>query len=177
MVIGPGSGERLDAPDLASPMAILNIDHSSVYIDSMKSVSLDDGRVEWAVSLSEGVRENPVFLPQSILIRTGEQSGHVYSIDRNTGALRWQLAREVVSNISLSGGWVYFLEEDGHLIRLDAGSGEEEVLGTFEGAPFMLPPSSGMPAGGYYVSAADELGMVFVLLGDSEELVALSHSG
>jgi outer membrane protein assembly factor BamB len=177
LMIGLDGGERLDIPDLARTMPVLNVDHSSVYIDSMKSISAADGGVEWSVSLSEGVREVPVFLPQSILVRTGEQSGRVYSVDRNSGILRWESNREAVSNISASGGWVYFLEEGGCLIRLDADSGEEEILGRLEGAPFVLPSSSGMPAGGYYVSAADDLGMVFLLLGDSEELIALSHSG
>jgi outer membrane protein assembly factor BamB len=175
-IIAPDSGETLDAPEFVSAMAILNLDDSSFYIDSMKSLSVADGRIEWEVAFSEGVRESPLFLPKSILVRTGEQSGYVCSVDRSTGSVKWQTAREVVSNISLSGGWVYFLDEDGHLVRLDVLSGEEEILGSFEGAPFMLPSSSSMPAGGYYVSAADELGMIFVLLGDSEELVALTSS-
>jgi outer membrane protein assembly factor BamB len=177
LMVGLDGGERLDIPDLARTTPVLNIDHSSVYIDSMKSLSAVDGRVEWSVSLSEGVREAPVFLPQSILVRTGERSGHIYSVDRNTGTLRWKSDRDAVSNISVSGGWAYFLEEGGYLIRLDADSGEEEILGRLEGAPFVLPSSSGMPAGGYYVSAADDLDMIFLLLGDSAELVALARSG
>lgn len=171
------TGERLATPDMVGAMPVLNIDHSSVYIDSLKSVSIVDGRIRWTVSFSEGVREAPVFLPESILIRTGEQSGRVYCVDRNTGTLCWASPRQAVSNISVAGGWVYFLEEGGLLVRLDAESGEEEILGRFEGAPFMLPSSVGMPAGGYYISAADDLGIVFLLLGDSEELIALVPSG
>ena len=122
-------------------------------------------------SFEEDYRDEPVLSADTAYVRTGALVGRVYAVALDTGELLWSTDRNVVSNVAVTEGMVFFLTEEGELVGVSPASGQRVATAGF--SPSNLPlNTSDSPVGAYLVAASE--GRVFALLGDSDQLFAFS---
>jgi outer membrane protein assembly factor BamB len=83
------------------------------------------GGVRWQFRTNGTVRSSPAVLGDWLYV--GSSDGHLYALDRDTGALRWManLASAVNSSPAVAAGLVVVGSRDGTFHALDARSGSE----------------------------------------------------
>lgn len=99
-------------------------------------------------------------------------SNSVEAISRENGKILWQIESEVISNIVVNGGMVYFLTIGGKLVGVDPQTGEilETIL--FDPNPFTLYNPEELMTSGYYVAIDKDENLLYAYLGDSNQLFA-----
>jgi len=138
--------------------------------DSIRAEDLETNSMLWAIGLGLEVLETPVVVSDTLVVRTGDQMGHVVGIDIKSGRTLWQSEAEVVSNIATSSEGILFLTRDGMLHAVDPTTGSDSILLMYESPKLMLPSSLKGTVGGYYVAVDPAVNSLYVLLGDSGQL-------
>ena len=136
------------------------------------AISSQTGEILWVTRLGDTLLQAPVVLDDIVLVRTGRVKGTVFSINRKTGDIFWKTSDNIISNIaySVKKQKIFVLDKEGNLQGIDIRSGKEEVLLKFSSAPFIL--NGEKIVGGYELAYDDSVNMLFVLLGDSRQLIA-----
>jgi outer membrane protein assembly factor BamB len=77
----------------------------------------------WRTPTGGTVRSSPAVTRDRVFI--GSSDGHLYALDRATGAVRWKYVAggSVLSSPAVSGGLVLFAQRNGVLVALDAAKG------------------------------------------------------
>jgi outer membrane protein assembly factor BamB len=143
------------------------------FMPQIQAINTSTGDVIWQrFDLDDYLRLAPIFLNDRILVRTGEESGSIYVLDRTTGETLWKSNDNIISSIAYSprNGHLYALTQDGQLLGIDKDNGNQIILVEFSNIPFTL---SGKDQGGGYEIAFDgSTQNLYVLLGDSRQLFA-----
>lgn len=147
-----------------------------IYEDGVKFLSTDMKNVIWHNNqLDRSLWMAPVLLSDTILLRTGKVRGSVYALDRKTGTMLWKTSDNIISNIAYSETkkTIYLLTLEGSLIAVNQISGEEKHLAQFTSTPFIL--NGEQQVGSYDLAFDDSLNMLFLILGDSRQLIAFQE--
>lgn len=137
----------------------------------LQALHFDTGVTLWETYLNTYYQIAPEFTQDYIYVRTGDLSGEVIVLDRQIGKILWRSSPDVVSNVAAAGSKAYFLTEQGQLQCFDALTLEHKTLAAFEPSPFILISSESHQQD-YYVAVVPELSMIFVYVGDSDQLFA-----
>jgi outer membrane protein assembly factor BamB len=80
--------------------------------------------LKWRFMTEGDVMSSPTVLGQTVYVGSGD--GHLYALDRKTGARRWAFdaANPVTSSPAVGGGAVFFGTRDGHFFAADAATGK-----------------------------------------------------
>jgi outer membrane protein assembly factor BamB len=115
---------------------------------------------------------SPLFTENQIILRSGYLGGNAYALDRKTGALLWSVSGAIGNPVySLNQNVVYVLCEDGSLKSVQIENGEQDIVGKFSPAPFVI---GGVESYHYGLAYDAENDLLMVYLGDSRQLIALS---
>jgi outer membrane protein assembly factor BamB len=81
------------------------------------------GGLTWRTPTGGTVRSSPAVTRDRVFI--GSSDGHLYALDRSTGAVRWKYAAggSVLSSPAVTNGLVLFAQRNGTLVALDAAKG------------------------------------------------------
>lgn len=144
--------------------------------DNFKAISNVTEEVLWAVNLIGVLKQVPIVLDKVVLVRTGGVMGVTYGINRKSGDVLWETGDNIISNVaySLKNEKAYMLTKEGDLLSIDMYSGKKEILIKFSSVPFSL--NSPQVVGGYELAFNDSIGMIFILLGDSRQLIAFQEN-
>jgi outer membrane protein assembly factor BamB len=179
VVLDLGSGTRLPPPATYQIQFPLLLDGPMIVgassPDTLTALEAASGDVLWAAAIGATFYEQPILAESEVVVRDGRSLGSIVAIDKETGSVAWRSDHIIVSNITRLGHLVLALTTDARLVGFDLNSGEETVLASFGSEAFDLSGQDDI--GGYYVAADPERGMVFVLLGDSGQLIALTQVG
>lgn len=140
------------------------------------STSNQTGETLWVTALGDVLLQLPIVLEDVILARTGRVQGTAYGVNRETGDVLWKTSNNIISNIAYSpiGQQAFVLDKDGNLKAINVHSGKEEILLQFSSIPFVL--NGEKIVGGYELAYDDGTNMLFVLLGDSRQLIAFQEN-
>ncbi len=110
-------------------------------------------------------------LGNNAYLRNG--SGDVLALDKANGQELWKAKANAISNLAVTTSFVYVLDRDGSLLKINSQTGIKESITIFSPAPFMLHSNG---EGGfeypYYVAVDPHINILFVYLGDSAQLFA-----
>lgn len=137
---------------------------------SLQAIETQSGKLIWEANVQQEYIRPPVFTEEIIFIRTGRGLGSVYAINRQTGNILWHTERNVVSNVAATKSTVFLLTLDGKLLGFDQ-QGKLITSVRFNPGPFILNGPDAQ-VGGYYVAIDRDAQMLFVFLGDSNQLFA-----
>lgn len=126
------------------------------------------------MQVDEEYLQAPVFTDKVIFLKTGRLTGRLYSIGKATGKVLWRTDRNILGNVSVSDKYAFALTEDGKIIRISIETGNIETLVEFDNLPFVLDGDEWVT--GYYVAFDQTTNMLFVNLGDSQQLFGFSVS-
>ena len=180
-LLDPASGGIIQTREYGSGEEVFLIIDDTLYeqaptLDTLRAVSVISSEVKWATAVSEAFYSGPVLARDKMLIRTGIEQGRVAAVEQATGTLLWEWPEgTVVSNVSILNEWAGFLTIDGTLVLVDLASGEPRAAVTFSGGPFVAK-DEGLHPFGYHVAADEVSQRLFILLGDSRQLFALTVS-
>jgi outer membrane protein assembly factor BamB len=104
----------------------------------------------------------------SSLFRTG-RGEDVIAINAISGLEIWRKDAKVISNLAVTPSYIYALDLNGDLFRLNPLTGQSESFIQFTPVPFNLHNNEGIP---YYYYIATDANLIFVYLGDSAQLFA-----
>ncbi len=131
----------------------------------LRAVDKATQRVLWSIG-TQGIGsfdQPPVLLGNVLLFGNWE---HVLAVDPQTGHVRWRNQDPFfASNFVVVGNFLYALDYNARLVRLDVNTGQETGYIQFE------PASTNVSEKRYWVAADRQ--MLFVSFGDSQELIAL----
>jgi len=137
--------------------------------DQLQAVEKDTQRVLWTADLGGGaIIPRPLVLDDLLLVAVGSQ---VCVLDLLTGQIKWQTEGSfAASNIVFANESVYALDYHTRLVRLDVRTGQE--TGYVQFIPDdIVAPDKWYPEEEHRVAVDGE--MVFVVFGDTHELIAL----
>jgi outer membrane protein assembly factor BamB len=129
--------------------------------------------VIWQYNYFDDVLEMaPLFTETKVFVRTGQQLGSIYSLDRKSGQLLWKTNGEIVSNVvySPANQVIYALSRDGKLLSMNENDGSVNVLAEFSSTPFVLNGEENV--GCYQLAYDPNESVLFVSIGDSRQLFA-----
>jgi eukaryotic-like serine/threonine-protein kinase len=95
------------------------------------------GGLAWRTPTNGTVRSSPAITRDRVYV--GSSDGHLYALDRATGAVRWKhdAGGSVLSSPAVAKGLVLFAKRNGALVGLDAASGTPRwSVSTGAGLPF-----------------------------------------
>jgi outer membrane protein assembly factor BamB len=128
------------------------------------------GGLAWRTGTEGTVRSSPAVTRDRVFV--GSSDGHLYALDRATGAVRWKYAAggSVLSSPAVANGLVLFTRRDGTLVALDAerGSVRWQVR---TGAELRFP--WGREGWDFYVSSPVIAGSVAIFAGGDGNIYAL----
>ena len=128
----------------------------------------------WEHSINETTNAHPILADSVLVILT--RAGNIYSLNRKTGKLIWELNADAISNIALDASHLYFLARNGYLVVLEQNNGREIQRLEFSPAPFIVNnPSSDTSIGAYNIWVDSHNNIIIVSLGDSCQLMALKY--
>lgn len=121
-----------------------------------------------------GLVQLPVLVPDKLFLRTEFAPGDAYALDRKTGKLLWT-AHGIISNVVYSPGKqvVYALRENGDLLAISEGNGEESVIARFTPSPFLYFDVN--EDCGYQLAYDEEKHILMIYTGDSRQLFAIKE--
>lgn len=122
----------------------------------------------WRSEIEDYYTHSPIFDNGTIILRTRTLPAYIYSIDQYTGKVNWKISEDVLSNLYVSNGEIYFLSSDGCLVALDKTSGSEILRLRFSPA-FDLQEEYG----GYFVSGDSDNDVLVVAFGDNTQILGL----
>lgn len=87
--------------------------------ENVVSVNLTTHKVGWTFKTGDLVLSSPAVAGNAIFV--GSDDGHIYALDRSTGAKLWDIAtgNQVSSSPAVANGVVYIGSEDGKLYAID----------------------------------------------------------
>jgi outer membrane protein assembly factor BamB len=117
----------------------------------------------------------PLFTSTNVFVRTGQESGSIFAINRENGSFLWQTDNNIVSNVvySPSKQAIYALTNDGNLLAIDENSGSTNIIAEFSSVPFVHNGEANVAS--YQLAYDINEGILFVSLGDSRQLFALKE--
>jgi outer membrane protein assembly factor BamB len=121
-------------------------------------------------NLDDVLEMSPLFIDTKILVRTGQESGSIYALDRTNGEFLWKTEDSIVSNVvySPSTGIFYALTRNGELLTINEDNGQTDVVAKFSSVPFVLNGEANV--GSYQLAYDLNENILFVSLGDSRQL-------
>lgn len=133
----------------------------------MRAIDIDTGNIVWETTFEGGAFKEPAIIDDLVFVKTGlyGQSGWIYAISKETGAVLWQTEKNVSSNVAASGKYIFYLTSDAQLQILNIET--RELVGSVNFSPNSL---EGVDTNLYdfYVVAKDNL--ILVYFGDSRQL-------
>jgi hypothetical protein len=174
--------ERTVVLNATDGKAIRTIEGNSVFVstrdeilidfDGLHSMKANTDQMLWKYEDTK-IEPAPLFTDNKIFVRR-KFSKTTYALDRNTGALLWEIPK-ILGNYAYSSSKhvVYALRENGELLAIDENSGKEVVIAKFSPAPFIY--SDGIHDFGYQLSYDDEEKILIVSTGDSSQLFAFQE--
>jgi outer membrane protein assembly factor BamB len=144
--------------------------------NGIQLINNDSKEVVWQYHQFDDVLEMvPVFVPGLVFVRTGQASGSIYTFNRSTGELLWQTTDNIISNIAYSPlkKTIYALTQDGRLLSIKEGDGNEEIIAKFTATQFVLNGEEDV--GNYQLAYDLDKNVLFVSLGDSRQLFAFEE--
>lgn len=154
--LGPALGEQ-DYWDFYTSSPTAHDDR--VYVGSgsgrMLAVIRASGRIDWSVDIGSRVRATPAVTDREVVF--GAMDGHLYSLDRATGAQRWRFATKGASNTfatrnndttslfaspTIADGIVTVGGRDGMLYGVDLETGTQRWVTTHDGESWILATSA-----------------------------------
>jgi outer membrane protein assembly factor BamB len=142
---------------------------------NLESRSMDMNVLNWSVEIgNKYLRLKPLFTENTIFFRTGQISGSVYAVNKQSGEILWQTDSNMIGNIIYlhREDKVVVLTRDGKLLVVDAKTGVQTVLVEFSETPFVLNGESATVVGGYELAYDENSKTIYLLLGDSRQLFA-----
>jgi outer membrane protein assembly factor BamB len=117
----------------------------------------------------------PLFTDARIFVRTGQESGSVFTLDRKTGSLLWKTDNNIIANVaySPSKGAIYALTRDGKLLAINENDGKADTIAEFSSVPFTLNGEANV--GSYQLAYDPKTNILFVSLGDSRQMLAFQE--
>ena len=125
----------------------------------------------WQSEIEDYYTHSPIFDNGTIILRTWVTPAYIYSIDQYTGRVNWKVLKDVLSNLYVSNGKIYFLSSDGFLVVLDKKSGNEILRLEFSPAFDLKGQYSG-----YFVSGDSDNDVLVVSFGDNTQIIGLRIS-
>lgn len=153
-------------------MFVSQHDEILIDFDGLHSMKANTDQTLWKYEDTK-IEPAPLFTDNKIFVLR-KFSETTYALDRNTGALLWEIPK-ILGNYAYSSSKhvVYALRENGELLAIDENSGEEVVIAKFSPAPFIY--SDGLHDFGYQLSYDDEEKILIVSTGDSSQLFAFQE--
>jgi len=147
-------------------------DEILIDFDGLYSMKANTDQMLWKHEDTK-IEPAPLFTDNKIFVLR-KFSETAYTLDRNTGALLWEIPK-VLGNFAYSSSKhvVYALRENGELLAIDEDSGKEVVVAKFSPAPFIY--SDGIHDFGYQLSYDEEENILIVSTGDSSQLFAFQE--
>lgn len=138
-----------------------------------QAVDVDTGDTVWETTFEGGVFKEPAITDGMLFVKTGlyGQSGWVYAISKQTGALLWRTEKNVSTNVAASGEYVYYLTSDVQLQMINAVTGE--LVGSVDFSPNNL---EGVATNLYDFYVVGDGNLIIVYFGDSRQLFAFRFS-
>lgn len=169
------SGDVLQESETQDITGILLIEDGIRYVKrgfsaALRAENARTGELIWETTIEDTLYEAPLFTPDKIIVRAGELLGLVYVIDRGTGTSELMTQGPVVSNLVMANNGPIFLLRIGELVQLDLETGNQTVLARI--APGDFPVHGDV--GGYYLAADNNTSVLYILLGDTGQLIALT---
>lgn len=127
------------------------------------------GQILWRINLERRLEYWPILVRSMVIYADGFYP-NLYAIDVTTGSLLWTYPGALVSNFALEKDTLYALRQDGRLVAIGIGTGQEKGY-----VQFLPPKTEEGPVRSlvYWVAAAE--GRIFVYFGDSQELIGMEH--
>jgi hypothetical protein len=148
-------------------------DEIVIDLDGLQSNKANTDDVLWKYEDTR-INSAPLFTDDKIFVLK-DFSKTEYALDRNIGALLWEIPK-ILGNFAYSSNKqvVYALREDGELLAIDENSGKESVIAKFSPAPFLY--SDGVDDAGYQLSYDEKEHILVVYTGDSRQLFAFREN-
>ena len=144
--------------------------------NGIQLLETNSGEVIWKYNNLHDVLEMaPLFIDTKILVRTGQESGSIYALDRKNGVFLWKTDNNIISNVvySPSKKKIYALTRDGKLLAIDENDGKADTIAEFSSVPFVLNGEANV--GSYQLAYDLNENILFVSLGDSSQLFAFKE--
>lgn len=132
------------------------------------------GNETWDANIHEEINYPPIFTNDRVFIRTDREQGSLYVVNRKPASLLWKGEWIIISNVAVSPKRVYFLTADGFLLGVNAADGEIETSIQFATEYFYDTDRN--QNNNYHVAYDDSSSLVFLLLGDSAQLIAIRET-
>ena len=133
---------------------------------SLSCVNNNTDKGSWETPTRGQVTKWPVFVnPETMIFAIGSSFKSIRAVDLTSGRVLWQTPMEATCNMAVVNGVVYSIRTDATLVAHDAPTGHQIGLLQFSNGPFQRQQGAE-----YWVVAGDS--MLFVYLGDSQELIA-----
>jgi outer membrane protein assembly factor BamB len=139
----------------------------------MRAINTKTGEPLWEVPLDHELSMQPVFTENTIFLRSGNGIGSVYAIERSTGKILWKTDDTFISDIAFSDkkDLVYVINQNGEGWEINGSSGEMKPIIEFSNTPFQINGPEAT-VGGYEIAFDNTEDILYVLLGDSTQLIA-----
>jgi outer membrane protein assembly factor BamB len=126
-------------------------------------------------NLDDVLEMAPLFIDTKVLVRTGQESGSIYALDRKNGNFLWKTDNSIVSNVVYSPlkGIIYALNHNGELLAINENNGRADIIAEFASTPFVLNGEANV--GSYQLAYDLNEKILFVSLGDSRQFFAFKE--
>jgi outer membrane protein assembly factor BamB len=129
----------------------------------------------FAPGLFYSLANTPAFTEHRVFTRDGNSLvGAAIALDRQSGDILWQSADNVISNVGATESLAFVITHEDELRILDAATGK--LLETIQIEPsikfYELAAETNVQHRGYFLAADEANRMLYVLLGDSNQLFA-----
>jgi outer membrane protein assembly factor BamB len=144
--------------------------------NGIKLVKTNSSEVIWQFQNLDDVLEMaPLFTETKVFVRTGQESGSIFTINRENGKLLWKTEDNIISNVVYSSAnqAIYALTRDGNLLAINENNGFVDTIAKFSSVPFVLNGKSDV--GSYQLTYDINENVLFVSLGDSRQLFAFKE--
>lgn len=101
------------------------------------------GQVNWETSFDEPIFMKPIIVDDLLVVKTGKSNiGQVYALERFTGEtlwqyppgkINWESSENIIGNVAVGDGFIFYLTVGGQLKALDARTGK--LMGTVQFVP------------------------------------------
>lgn len=137
-----------------------------------------DNTILWRARVGSQIEQQPVFRNDKIFFNNNSTpQGVVYAIDQFSGTILWITEDLAVSNVAVSDQRIYFLTIGGDLVGVGQNSGKKEITVKFiSDGEFHNYEKYRNTNTDYQVAYDDVTKTVFLLLGDSGQLLAFEET-
>jgi len=151
-------------------------DETFVELSGIQLQKTNTREVVWQYNKLDDVLEMaPLFTDTKIFVRTGQESGSVFTLDRKTGSLLWISDNNIIANVAYSPSkkTIYALTRDGKLLAINENDGKADTIAEFSSVPFTLNGEASV--GSYQLAYDPNTNILFVSLGDSRQMFAFEE--